>query len=163
PRARPDASRYRRAGRPRDRSGNAALLSPLRSRPALRRAGQNGMARAAGDGRRAQPDSSAYLIGVRAPGKKRERRAASQTLCAPLAGHVELQAQADGNVAALFGGHSVPVGTLGPIAAARIPQLRIGLPLASFAAARAMPDTELFSLLRRLARHGFVEFALPHA
>ena len=40
PRSGPDAARHRRAGRARDRSGDAAFLSPLRGGPALRCSGE---------------------------------------------------------------------------------------------------------------------------
>ena len=44
-----------------DRSGNAAFLSPLRARPALRCSGQARMARPAAVGKRAQSNSPPYL------------------------------------------------------------------------------------------------------
>ena len=61
PRPRSDAARHRGPGRQSDRSGNAAFLSPLRARPALRCPGQARIARPAAAGKRAQSVSPPYL------------------------------------------------------------------------------------------------------
>jgi hypothetical protein len=99
------------------------------------------------------------IAGLRAPGKKRGRRAARPALCARLAGHVALEAQATGDIVASFGGYSVGMGKISADAAARAQDLRAGLPLGSFSGSRAI-DKELDSLVRRLARHGLMEYVM---
>jgi SagB-type dehydrogenase family enzyme len=97
---------------------------------------------------------------LRAPGIKTKRRAALPTLAARLCGHVALETQANGKIAACFGGYSVGLGTLSADAAHRAQDLRTGLPLASFASGRQSIDKELDLLVHRLARHGFLEYRL---
>ncbi|HYA05578.1 MAG TPA: SagB family peptide dehydrogenase [Xanthobacteraceae bacterium] len=72
---------------------------------------------------------------------------------------VTLEAQADGQIAARFHGHSVGLGTLSAGAAERAQELRAGLPLASFGAGRNV-DKEIDRLVRRLARLGLLEYRL---
>ena len=95
---------------------------------------------------------------MRAPATKTGRRAAS-TLSARLGGRVTLEAQSDGKIVACFDGYSVGLGTFGAGAAARAQGLRMGLPLASFASGRRA-DKEIDLLVRRLARHGLLEYRL---
>jgi len=99
---------------------------------------------------------------LRAPGIKRGRRAV--TLSARLSAHVTLEARADGNIVACFGGYSVGFGQFGAGAAAGVQELRRGLPLSSFASERRSVEKEIHLLVRRLARHGLLEYSLgrPH-
>ena len=97
---------------------------------------------------------------MRAPGIKRGRRAV--TLSARLSAHVTLEARADGNIVACFGGYSVGFGQFGAGAAAGAQKLRSGLPLSSFASERRSVEKEIHLLVRRLARHGLLEYSLGH-
>jgi SagB-type dehydrogenase family enzyme len=81
-------------------------------------------------------------------------------LFAKLSGHVTLEARATGEITARFHGYSVALGTFGAQATARAQDLRTGLPLASFAAGRRSADKEIDLLVRRLARHGLLEYSL---
>jgi len=81
------------------------------------------------------------------------------TLSARLSAVVTLEAQADGQIAARFHGHSVGLGTLSAGAAERAQELHAGLPLASFGAGRNV-DKEIDRLVRRLARLGLLEYRL---
>jgi SagB-type dehydrogenase family enzyme len=99
---------------------------------------------------------------LRAPVTKRGRRAAPQTISARLSGHITLEARADGKITACFDGYSVGLGTFSADAAERAQDLRVGLPLASFASGRNV-DKEIDLLVRRLARHGLLEYGLPHS
>jgi SagB-type dehydrogenase family enzyme len=96
---------------------------------------------------------------LRAPAIKTGRRAASASLSARLGGRVTLEAQSDGKILASFGGYSLGLGTFSADAADRAQDLRTGLPLASFASGRSI-DKELDLLVRRLARHGLLEYQL---
>ena len=109
--------------------------------------------------------------GLRAPGTKRGRRAVPSrkrgregwgpaTLSARLGGHVTLEAHADGDIVACFDGHSVGLGKFSAGAADRAQGLRMGLPLGSFASDRRSIDKEVHRLVRRLARHGLLEYRL---
>jgi len=95
---------------------------------------------------------------LRAPGIKRGRRAA--TLSARLSAHVTLEARTDGNIVACLGGYSVGFGQFGAAAADSAQELRRGLPLSSFASQRRSVEKEIHLLVRRLARHGLLEYAL---
>ena len=76
-----------------------------------------------------------------------------------------LDARADGKITACFEGYAVSLGTLSPEAAARAQDLRQdlrqGLPLASLAPGKRSSDKEVDLLVRRLARHGLLEYRLP--
>jgi len=89
----------------------------------------------------------------------RGNRGARPTLSARLGAHVTLDARADGNVIACFGGYAVSLGTFSPGAAQHAQELRAGLPLASFTRRRTL-DQEIEPLVRRLARHGLLEYRL---
>jgi SagB-type dehydrogenase family enzyme len=100
---------------------------------------------------------------------KRGRRALPATLSARLGGHVTLEAHADGSIAACFDGHSVGLGKFSAGAADRAQDLRMGLPLGSFASSGPLPEAkdgsvgvgkEIYHLVRRLARHGLLEYRL---
>ncbi len=96
---------------------------------------------------------------MRAPAKKRVRRGTPATLCARLGGHVRLEPRADGTIAASFQGYWLGLGALSPAAAGRAAELRAGLPLSSFGSGGEV-GRELEQLVRRLARHGLLEFRL---
>jgi SagB-type dehydrogenase family enzyme len=82
------------------------------------------------------------------------------SLSATLVGHVTLAAGQGGRILACFdGGYSVGFGTLGAGAADRVQALRTGLRLASFSSRRSA-DKEIDGLVRRLARHGLLEYRL---
>jgi SagB-type dehydrogenase family enzyme len=100
---------------------------------------------------------------LRAPAKKSGRRAASAILTARLLGHVTLDARANGDIAASFGGYSLPLGKFSASAAERGRELRTGLPLDSFASLRRTVDKEINQLVRRLAIRGLLEYALTHS
>ena len=100
---------------------------------------------------------------MRAPKIKRGRRAAPPTVSARLSSHVTLEAQADGKVTACFDGYSVELGTFSAGAAARAQDLRIGLPLVQFAFGVRNIDKEIHLLVRRLARHGLLEYPLQRS
>jgi SagB-type dehydrogenase family enzyme len=95
---------------------------------------------------------------VRAPGTKKRRRSA---ISARLNRHVTLEARADGKIAACFDGYSVSLGTLSAAAADRAQGLRQGLPLASLVSGNRNSDKEIDLLVRRLARHGLLEYRFP--
>jgi SagB-type dehydrogenase family enzyme len=95
---------------------------------------------------------------VRAPGIKKRRRSA---ICARLNRHVTLEARAEGKIAACFEGYSVSLGALSADAADRVQDLRQGLPLAPLAAGKRNTDKEIDLFMRRLARHGLLEYRLP--
>ena len=85
------------------------------------------------------------------------------TVSARLGGHVTLEAHADGKIIACFDGASAGLGTYSAGVADRAQGLRTGLPLASFASSRRNIDREIQLLVRRLARHGLLEYRLPHS
>jgi SagB-type dehydrogenase family enzyme len=100
---------------------------------------------------------------------KQARRGFAATLTARLNGHVLLEAHADGNIAACFDGHSVGLGKVSAVAADRAQDLRMGVPLGSFASDGPLPDPaqgrigvdrEIHLLVRRLARLGLLEYRL---
>ena len=97
---------------------------------------------------------------MRTPKIKRGRRAIPPTVSARLSGHVSLEAHAGGQIIACFGGYSVDLGTFSAAAADRAQDLRIGVPLASFASGARNIDKEIHLLVRRLARHGLLEYRL---
>ncbi len=61
------------------------------------------------------------------------RPAARAIVSAQLRGNIRLEAQANGEIVASFDGYSVGLGTFSAAAANRAQELRIGLPLSSFA------------------------------
>jgi SagB-type dehydrogenase family enzyme len=96
-----------------------------------------------------------------ARGKKRGRQIAP-VISARLSGHIRLEAQADGSVAASFDGYSVGLGKFSSAVLGRLHELRTGLPLASFAGSR-LADKEVDLLIRRLAQSGFLEYRFARA
>jgi SagB-type dehydrogenase family enzyme len=99
---------------------------------------------------------------MRAPGS-RVRRAARATVFARLRGHVRLEGQANGEIVAGFDGYSESLGTFGPRAADRAQDLRIGLPLSSFASNSRNIDKDIGRLVQRLARRGLLEYRLARS
>jgi len=79
---------------------------------------------------------------------------------ARLAGPVTLTPDADGRITACFGEQAVVVGQLSQAALARAGALAGGLMMAALVAPRTAVDAELAALLRRLARHGLIEYAV---
>ena len=99
---------------------------------------------------------------MRAPRKKSGRRAAA-TLSVRLLSHVTLQAQAGGDIAALFDDVSLGLGKFSAAAAERAKDLRVGLPLSAFAPGSRETDKEVLVLVRRLAGRGLIEYRLGRA
>src|SRR5262249_11022227 len=130
---------------------------------ALRCSGKARIARPTAVGKRAQSTSSPYVrvtAGLRAPETKKGRRTAPPTVSARLNSHVSLEAHASGHIIACFGGHSVDLGTFSSGAAACAQDLRIGLPLASFASGRPSIDNEIYVLVRRSPSYGLLVYRL---
>jgi len=100
---------------------------------------------------------------LRAPGPKQSRRVAPATLSARLGDRATLETHLDGTIAACVDGHSLALGQFSPRAADRAQDLRTGLPLRSFASGRRSSDEEIHRLVRRLARHGLLEYRLGPA
>jgi len=71
-----------------------------------------------------------------------------------------LKADASGQLTASFNGIAVELGTFGVGTLRRAADLRFGMLLASFASGRRKSDKEIDLLVRRLARHGLVEYRL---
>jgi SagB-type dehydrogenase family enzyme len=88
------------------------------------------------------------------------RPAARAIVFARLRGHVRLEAQANGDIIAGFDGYSDGLGTFSLRAAARAQELRVGLPLNSFASNSRNIDKEIGRLVQRLARRGLLEYRL---
>jgi SagB-type dehydrogenase family enzyme len=95
---------------------------------------------------------------LRAPASK--RHATPAALSARLAAHVTLEAHPDGRIVVCFDGHSVGSGEVSAAAADRAQALRTGLPLHALASRRRSVDKEVDELVRRLARHGLLEYRL---
>lgn len=94
---------------------------------------------------------------------KARRKVVSPVLSARLNARFTLQAQADGRVAAVFEDYAVELGTFSASAVKHAQALRTGLPLASFSADGSPVDREIDLLVRRLARHGLLEYRLARA
>ena len=100
---------------------------------------------------------------MRAAGKKRERKAAA-SIAARLSGHVALEAQTDGSLAACFDGYSIDLGKFSTGAIDRAARLRAGLPLDAFTSrGGSAGDQEMGLLVRRLARRGLLEYRLARS
>jgi len=97
---------------------------------------------------------------LRAPQIRRRRRAAAPSVSARLTGRVALETDANGTIIACFDGYSVALGTFSAEAADRARDLRVGLPLASCSSTVRNLDKEIDLLVRRLARHGLLEYRL---
>jgi SagB-type dehydrogenase family enzyme len=112
---------------------------------------------------------------------KKVQRAVAPAVCARLSGQVTLETQSDGTIAACFEGFSVSLGTFSAGTADRAQELRTGLTLAASGSGGPDPrasslalsrdpgrlkngaragDKEIDLLVRRLARHGLLEYSL---
>jgi SagB-type dehydrogenase family enzyme len=99
---------------------------------------------------------------LRAPVKNQGRRTTAPVVSVRLNGHITLEAQPDGSMAAWFDGYAVGLGKFSADAMARAQDLRSGLPLGSFAPDRGPVEKEIDLLVRRLARRGLLEYAFGH-
>jgi SagB-type dehydrogenase family enzyme len=97
---------------------------------------------------------------LRALRTKGRRQGAPPSLAARLGGHVTLQIQPGGEIVASFYGHLVSLGTFSARAADCASDLRVGLPLDVLASGETDTDKEIALLIRRLARHGLLEYRL---
>jgi len=97
---------------------------------------------------------------VRALRPKARRKIAPPILSARLNERFTLQTRADGSLAAGFDGYAVELGKFSASAAKRARDLRTGLPLGSFSSDGSPIDREIDVLVRRLARHGLLEYRL---
>ena len=95
-----------------------------------------------------------------APAPNRVRSAAPTKVSARLRRHFRLEAQTNGEIIACFDGYSVGLGRFSAAAADRAKELRIGLPLSAISSVRRNIDKEMGLLVRRLARHGLLEYRL---
>jgi SagB-type dehydrogenase family enzyme len=98
-----------------------------------------------------------------APRTSARQRAASATLSARLVRQVTLAADSKGEIAARFDGHSLALGKFSAATAGRARALRAGLPLGLLSSRRRSIEKELGSLVRRLARHGLLEYCLERS
>ena len=96
---------------------------------------------------------------MRAPVKNKGRRTTAPSISARLNGHITLDAQADGSIAAHFNGFAVGLGKFSAGAMDRAQGLRTGLRLDSFMSDSSV-DREVDLLVRRLARRGLLEYRL---
>ena len=99
---------------------------------------------------------------MRASPAKRGRRARSRTVFARLSERVTLE-NTDGNIIARFDGYSLDLGTFSVGAANRAQELRTGLALASLVSGGRTTDKETDRLVRRLARHGLLEYPVQRS
>jgi SagB-type dehydrogenase family enzyme len=99
---------------------------------------------------------------VRAPAKKLAPRTAPPVISARLSADITLEPNADGSLSACFDGYAVGLGAFSAAVRDRAKALRTGLPLASFASGSAA-DQEIDRLIRRLARHGLLEYGFGRA
>jgi SagB-type dehydrogenase family enzyme len=95
---------------------------------------------------------------MRARAATRARRAGPRTVSARLSAHAALEARPDGHLLAHLDGYSLDLGWFSAAVADRALPLHMGLPLASFASGGRTIDREIESLVRRLARHGLLEY-----
>jgi SagB-type dehydrogenase family enzyme len=100
---------------------------------------------------------------LRAPGPKKGRRKAPPLISARVNDRITVEADADGNIAAFFDGHSVGLGKFSAAAVKRAQMLHTGLPLASFVSDGRTPDGEIDLLVRRLAQRGLLEYRFGRA
>jgi SagB-type dehydrogenase family enzyme len=94
--------------------------------------------------------------------KNQGRRTTTPSISARLSGHITLDTQSDGSIAACFDGYAVGLGKFSADAMARAQELRKGLPLSSFASDGGRVEKEIDLLVRRLARRGLLEYRLGH-
>jgi SagB-type dehydrogenase family enzyme len=94
---------------------------------------------------------------------KRVPRTTPAKVYAHLRGSAVLEAQAEGDVVVRVDGYSLTLGRLSAGAVDRVRKLGTGLPLASFAGGTRNIDKEITLLVRRLARHGLLDYRLKGA
>ena len=94
---------------------------------------------------------------------RRGRGAGAAILSARLVRQVSLAADSKGEIAARFDGHSVVLGRFSAGTADRAQALRTGLPLDSLRSRGRGIEKELDFLVRRLARHGLLEYCLERS
>ena len=99
---------------------------------------------------------------MRAPVKNQGRRTTAPSISARLSGHITLDTQPDGSIAARFDGYAVGLGKFSADAMARAGELRNGLPLdidvydtASWSAVSALSEK---SVANRSAAVDFPDF-----
>jgi SagB-type dehydrogenase family enzyme len=92
----------------------------------------------------------------------KERRETPPSVSARLGPHVTLKAHANGKIVACFDRHSIGLGTFSTSVADCAHQLHAGLLLSSFAGGGKLAK-EIDSLVRRLARHGLLEYRLARS
>ena len=100
---------------------------------------------------------------MRARGKNSGRAAAPANLYARLGGQVALEARANGEIVACFGGHSVGLGRFSAKVAAHAQDLRTGLPLNALALDGSGIGKEIHLLAQRLAKRGLLEYRLARS
>jgi SagB-type dehydrogenase family enzyme len=100
---------------------------------------------------------------VRAPRTHRRLGTGSAGLFARLVRQVSLEARSSGEVMACLGQEHVPLGRFSPATAARVQELSVGLALGEFASATGEANPEIEALVRRLARHGLLEYRLARS
>jgi len=88
------------------------------------------------------------------------RRDTPPSLSVRLGSHVTLKTDANGQITACFDRFSLPLGTLSAAATDRAQHLRTGLSLRSVAPGSGTIAKEIDALVRRLARHGLLEYRL---
>jgi SagB-type dehydrogenase family enzyme len=93
-----------------------------------------------------------------APRQKKTRQTAPANVSARLRSQVALEAHASGEILAYVDGYRISLGIFGAGAAGCVQDLRIGLPLSSFASSRRKIDKEIDLIVRRLAGHGLLEY-----
>ena len=91
------------------------------------------------------------------------RPPAPTTVSARLRGHVRLDARANGEIIASFDGYSDGLGTFSAGVVKRAQELRVSVPLSSFASNRRSIDKEMSRLVQRLARRGLLEYPLARS
>jgi SagB-type dehydrogenase family enzyme len=100
---------------------------------------------------------------LRSPRRERARQTGPATLAAKIGSHVTIEAHPSGEIVASVYGQSIGLGKFSAGAAARAQELRAGLSLGLFAPNDRSIDKEVQLLVRRLARHGLVEYRLGAA
>lgn len=99
---------------------------------------------------------------MRARGKKSGRGSAAANLYVRLGAQVALEARANGEMVACFGGHSVGLGKFGADAAADAQGLRTGLLLKALAG-NGTRNKDIRLLIERLAKRGLVEYRIARS
>ena len=117
------------------------------------------MARPADAGKRAQSDPSSYLRPSCArTSSKRARRAGPRTVSARLSARARLEARPDGHIFVRLEGYSLDLGWFSPAVAKRVLAAAQGRTPRLVWIRRPDHRREIESLIRRLARHGLLEY-----